>query len=74
MGESFRRYKDFGFLMIGNQALERRYDNIWKAIKRIFFLLAKMVVGIKYFCHSFWPLDYFLYELKKKNFFLFFLK
>jgi len=27
------------------------YDYIWKTIKRIFFLLADLVMGIKYFRH-----------------------
>jgi hypothetical protein len=47
--------------------MKENYDDIWKAIKRIFFLLAKMVVGIKYFCHSFWLMDNILYELKYDN-------
>jgi hypothetical protein len=44
--------------------MKENYDDIWKAIKRIFFLLAKMVVDTKYFRHRFWLMDYILYELK----------
>jgi len=43
--------------------LYKIYDNIWKTFKRIFFLLADLALGVKYFCHSFWLMDNILYEL-----------
>jgi hypothetical protein len=33
------------------QATERKYDNLWKAIKGNFFGLSKMGMGWKYFRH-----------------------
>ena len=42
-----------------------RHDNIWKTFKRIFFLLADLALGVKYFRHCFRPLDYILVLISK---------